>query len=181
MSAMESPITWLPMRAMNSNGPNISLQRTSACGLAAELGSFATPGRWFRFSVRGAVLALALAFVSPSAFGAARAPARVECDADDGLTSRFCDTLRTAVERSATFVLDKRASESLVLLVPANLPWCGTDSGSNFMALVVVVDHAGRYFGTFSTLCREADMKSCAEAALSFSSSVRDRAEARQR
>ena len=87
---------------------------------------------------------------------------------DDGLTQKFAETLRTAIEESTDFGTSVSTdSDALLLTIPTHLYSRPAQGRTNFQYVVIFTDRQSKYLGVSVGSCWEDSMERCALSVLS--------------
>lgn len=103
--------------------------------------------------------------------GQTQAPAPILAElrvgGDDGLTQRFADAIRRAIEFSEDFALPRAHQGQLIMTIPTHLSWQEDQGKLNFEYLVLFTDRDSRNLGTSTGTCGESDMETCSASVVS--------------
>lgn len=114
---------------------------------------------------------LAVALVPTTGLGQTQSPAPIPTElwvsGDDGLTTRFADSVRRAIGSSTDLALAAAKQGQLVMTIPRNLYWHMAQGKLNFQYVVIFTDRDSRYRGVSIGACWENEMDGCAASVVS--------------
>ena len=97
-----------------------------------------------------------------------KVPAELRVGGDDGLTQKFAETLRTAIEESTDFATSLSTDgKPLLLTIPTHLYSRPAQGRTNFQYIVIFTDRKSKYLGVSVGTCWEDSMERCALSILS--------------